>query len=793
MDTLRNLYYMARRFRVATVLNAVGLTVALVAFYLFMTQVVYNHEYNRALTHSERLYRLEFQSMWDDHDWQPNANRMFAECVERLPQVESLGFVQMWEGGFRFVKEGTEMEMPAKGCSDGFVRTMAPLCLSGELDWKEDDRHGIILPRSMALQYFGEVDVAGRRMMRDNGDSVLVRGVYEDFPANTLAKNMAYWNIGDENKDNFSNFNYQCYVRLRAEVDTVGLDETISHGCYDVMKQTAIAQGMGDELEEEEKNEDFQINLHLRPLHETYFSGVDPATDRGNRSVDLILRLACVMVIVVGSINFLNFMLAEAPMRVRSVNTRRILGSPLWQLRLSLVGEALLVGVGVFVLAMAVMHLLSEWPYLRELAAGSIALKDHLWLMGATLAVALLMGLVAGVYPAWYVTSFQPALALKGSFGLTPRGKRLRTGLIALQLVIACVMVVYLGILGLQSRLIYRSDYGFEKDEVLYCAIWDILDKKEALRSEVLKLTGVEEVSFSEFVIGTQDTYMGWGRGDDEHQVSFVCMPCDWRYLRTMGIEVEEGRDFQEHDQDVYIINHRMKEACDWVELDKPLLKDEGPVVGVCSNVRYASVRVDRGATNLAFYIMGPKFAEWGDQLNKINIRVGKNIDKIAVMRQVKALADSMNEGKEHDVYFLDQLLQRTYEDEFRFMRQVLLFSFLTLVVTLIGIFCLTLFETEYRRKEIGIRKIMGSTTAQVLRLFLGRYAAITACVFLVAAPLAYLIGSRWLQNFAERTPIYWWLFPLALAAVSLVTLGTVALQSLRAANENPINSIKNE
>jgi putative ABC transport system permease protein len=432
---------------------------------------------------------------------------------------------------------------------------------------------------------------------------------------------------------------------------------------------------------------------------------------------------------------------------------------------------------------------------MAEMTTGSIALNDHIGLILITLIIAIVIGIVASVYPAMFVTSFQPALAIKGSFGLTPKGRKLRTSLITLQLIVSCIMVVYLGILLLQSRFIFHSDYGFEKDEVLYAEVWDIRDmnKQDALRSELLRLTGVEEVGYSQFAIGTQDSYMGWGRGDGEHQVMFTCLPCDWRYLRTLGIKIEEGRDFNEHDQDVYIINRHMKDACDWMEIDKPILKDNGTLVGVCGNVRYASVRTDRYQTNMAFHIFSDEQVKDWHPLGMVNVRVGKNIDKVQMKQQMKAVIDRLGNGSEHEVFFLDQKLEQTYEDEFRFIRQVVLFSIVCLVITLIGLFCLTLFETEYRRKEIGIRKVFGSSTGEILTMLCRSYVWLLVGSFIVAAPLAWYIGNQWLQSFAERTPIYWWLFPVALLAVATVTLVTIIIQSWRAATENPVNSIKNE
>ena len=151
--------------------------------------------------------------------------------------------------------------------------------------------------------------------------------------------------------------------------------------------------------------------------------------------------------------------------------------------------------------------------------------------------------------------------------------------------------------------------------------------------------------------------------------------------------------------------------------------------------------------------------------------------------------------GAQHepDVKFLDQQLENTYQEEFRFIRQVMVFSVVCLIITLIGVFCMMMFETEYRRKEIGIRKVMGSTTGEILTMLSRRYVWLLIGSFVFAVPLAWYIGNQWLQGFAERTPVYWWLFPLALIAVTLVTLATIIIQSWRTANENPVNSIKTE
>ena len=509
--------------------------------------------------------------------------------------------------------------------------------------------------------------------------------------------------------------------------------------------------------------------------------------------MDLVLRFACLLIMVIATVNFLNFTLAAWSMRIRSVNTRRILGSRLSILRMQLVAETVMTMIMAWGIGVVLIYLLCQWPFIHEIIVGSIWPKDHLLLLLATLGASIVMGIAAGIYPSYYITNFKPAMALKGNFGLTPRGKMLRTALIALQFVVAGIMVVYIGILLLQSRYIFNSDYGYCKNEILYAKVGDLLSHKEALRTEALGLSGVEEVSYSQFAIGTSDTYMTWGRSDSEHQVTYVCLPCDWRYPRTLGVKITEGRDFSEHDQDTYIINQAMKSQNNWIEMDKPLLKNNGTVVGVCEDVRFASLRVDRSKTAMAFYIMGPEYDDWGDQLSTMNVRVKAGVDKLAVKKQLENILNQMNNDRDHEVRFLDSDLQKLYEEEFRFVRQILLFSIIALIVTLIGVFCLTMFETAYRRQEIGIRKILGATSQNVVSMLLRHYMILATGAFIVAAPLAAWMGSMWLTNFSERTPIYWWLFPLALLLTGGVTLLTVAIQAWRAATENPIRSIKTE
>lgn len=794
---------MARRFKVATALNLIGLIVAFAAFYLLATQVDYMQSYNRGIANYERIYRVEGM-MNANSKWGINVSRPILEFIGQMPQVEGLTLRSSGSWGLDFRVGETTLNAPTTSCTHKPFDAVKARCIDGELEFKDGtENFDIIIPASLAQKLFGKENVAGRYVFI-NKDSLRIRGVYEDFPANSSMGNLVYTDMGNNQKNNWGEWSFLGYVLLHEGVDGEALlndfSNQIRKELYGKLKGDAGKNGYDMDTEEGKKRfeNDFKeafgvLNYRLRPLSETYFSGVSPNYDKGNPAVFTVLRLACVLIILIALINYLNFILAESPMRIKGVNTRRVLGESVTSLRLGLVAESVLLSLIACILALGLVYVVTQEP--TELLQGSLALGDHLWLVVLTVVLAVTIGVVAGAYPAWFATSFAPALALKGSFGLTPKGRQLRTILVGLQLFISLLLTSYIGILYLQSHYIYNSDYGYDKDELLFAYLPNELkEKKDALRTELMQLSGIEDVSYSRFVLGSSDGYMSWGRNDDEGRVvTFYCLPVDWHYMNTLGIKIVEGRAFNEHDGDVMILNEAARKQWDWVQIDKPYIKYGEPVVGICENIRFGSTRIDRTAEPLAFIIFGENYKEWGDQLGVVNIHVGANVDKIAMRQRINALLQKMSNSADVEAKFLDQQLENLYQDEFRFIRQVLWFAAVCLIITLIGVFCLTMFETEYRRKEIGIRKVMGSSTKEILLMFCRHYVLLLLVSFVVAAPVAYYIGSQWLQGFAERTPIYWWLFPLALLIVGVITMATVVAQCWRTANENPVNSIKNE
>jgi len=437
---------------------------------------------------------------------------------------------------------------------------------------------------------------------------------------------------------------------------------------------------------------------------------------------------------------------------------------------------------------------------LQKLVQGSFLLQDNLWLVGITLLISIVVGLLAGAYPSYYVTSFPPALVLKGSFGLSPKGRVLRTSLICLQFVVPSFMLVIgVGIMYLQSYLIFHTDYGFDKDEVMVVPTApDTRNHADAIDADLRKIPGIEGASLAQSVLGCNDSYQTWGRGEGDKHMTFTCIFVDWRFLSVMGIDIVEGRNFRQTDGDVFIFNESAKKKYPWLAVDKPINDEDMPVVGFCEDIKYATLRVDDSQQPIAFLVptRDGYYSKGGDWRNYLLVRVAKGVDKREAKEKVLETVlkyEHDNELEVSDLRYVDDVLEESYHQERLFTQQILLFSLLAILISIIGVFGLTMFESEYRRKEIGIRKVFGSSTKEILMMFWRRYLYILLGCFVVAAPIGYLVGQHWLEGFAVRTAISPLLFVVSFLLITLITMLTVTYQSWKNANENPINSIKTE
>lgn len=788
---------MFRRYRLATLLNLLGLGVAVATFYLFMTQVIYNRTYNHNIHDHEHMYRLEIYGGLFGEDWGCNICRPFVTLLKEIPQVKDATYISPYINKTDAKVGNRTINVPLINMGKPGIEFFTGKLLSGSSKTCGDG-HNVIVSRSTAEKMFGTANAAGKTFEGENGDgsktTVTVVGVSEDMPDNCTLPNGVYICENERGLNDWSEWSYNIYMLLDDGANPNKVERAIKLA---FMKANGVS-------EKDEKKFDKEVNMKIRitPVDDIYFSGVGPK-DRGNRNLVGVLTVASVFVLFIAMLNLLNFSLSEIPMRMRGINTRRVMGASVGSLRLKMIMENVMFAFVALLIGILLVVAFQRNESCMKLVSGDIHFASHIVLAAIMAVSALVVGALSAVVPAFYSTSFTPAMVLKGSFGLSPRGRRLRMAIMAVQFCLAFALTIYIGVMSSQSSYIFNSDYGFNKNEVFYTWLSEEAQtKKDAVRAELKKLPFVESVGFAQNAIGTSDGYMGWGRGDGDHHMALQVLPCDYEYLRTMQLKIVEGRDFRESDMKTgaYVLNKAAMAQYKWLVVGDSIGRQSNwgsqsnyNIVGVCNNFKLKSMRCDNSNVAVAFIIFGPDMAQWGDRCGQVFVRVAKNQDKIEAKRRIAEVLNRLDGSQKYEMKFLDDDLQQTYVEEFRFISQVKLFAIICIIITIIGVFSLTMFETEYRRKEIAIRKVMGSSVGSVVRLFAMRYALPLVVAFVVAAPVGWWLSNSWLQSFAEHTPIHWWLFPLSFVLVSAVVVITVIIQSWRVATANPVESIKTE
>ena len=786
---VRNFTSIFKKFVTANLLNLLGLSLAFASFFVIMTQVNYDLSYNKSFTEHENLFRMTWKLGPGNEDYGTTLPRPVVErLAEASPHITGYGIDNGWTNFDQFVIGDNEFSLTLNYGINDFLSVFKPTVITGNIEGL-NQRRNIVLPRSEAMRLFGTTDVVGQTIKYKWEDDVYynVCAVIEDYPENNFFHGQCF--IGQNyNADSYNNWNYDAYIRVDDAKNLPTVQETLRKMTIEIFKEKY-------NLTTQEEEDALQVIF--TNVADAHFSKDLDKSAPGKSSVYLLICFS-LLIVVIAAVNFMNFTLAETPMRIRSINTQKVLGATAAKLRASLLVEAVIISLIAFMVALVIVYLARDFG-LQELVQASILLQDHPVLIAITLALSIGVGILAGAYPSYYVTSFPPALVLKGSFGLSPKGRVLRSVLICLQFVVSFILVIGVGIMYLQSYFIYHTDYGFDKEEVLVVpATPATRDGIDVVNTELQKISGVEMASLEQNVLGSRDSYMQWGRGNGDKHMNFTCILVDWRFLSVMGIDIVEGRNFRETDGDVYIFNESAKKQYPWLTAGEPITDDDYPVVGFCKDIKYSTMRVDDSELPIAFLVPSPNGEWWnnGYWRSHVIVRVSKGVDRREIKQKVLNVVNNIEKEYTLDLstlYYIDEVLERSYQQESLFTKQILLFSLLAILISIIGVFGLTMFESEYRRKEIGIRKVFGSSTAEILQMFNKRYLYILLGCFVVAAPVGYLLGQHWLEGFAVKTTISPLVFLVSFLLVTLITMLTVTYQSWKNASENPVNSIKTE
>lgn len=780
---VRNFLSVVRRFRVATLLNVVGLSVAFAAFIILMMQVLYDWGYDRSHTKADNVYRVGL--IFPQQGNQVIHCRPFTEAFRNSsPHVREGGIFFFLSSEYAITVNRKEDKVSfttqAFSVSPGYIRIFDFDLVEGKADALEIPGT-VLIPESMARKLFEGEDAVGQQFT-ENGQPATIGGVYKDFPDNTIVRNGVYRGISqDQDLDNWQSRNYQFYLLLD---NTKARDEIIAnfkahfhHEQYDWNT----------------------VDIRLTPLTDIHYETdalYDSVADKGSRTVVLILFTISLLIVAIAGINFTNFSNAIVPMRIKSINTQKVLGSSDCLLRWAIWIEAMLISLVSFLLSLILVRWVS-FTWIGEMVSADMALEKHILLLLCTGVLAVLVGFLAGIYPARYITSFEPALVLKGSFGLSPSARKMRNALVGIQFVFSYVLVIAALFIYLQNRYMRTSPLGFDREQVVTVRLNGPLGSHARLLSNQLKNTSsVQDVSFADALLSGGDQYYTWGRGYRDEGIFFVPLTVTSNFLKLMNIPTMAGRDFRQEDAQTaggaYIFNQM---ACaqynmvagEYITGNAGFETEPAVIAGFIDDIKFSSFRKE--VSPMAFYVAPEK--DFYAQYAYIKLKAGINMHE-AVSSIHKTFA-SVTPDYPVEIVFYDTVLAHLYKREQSLGSLISLFSLIAVFISIVGVFGLVIFESEYRRKEIGLRKVHGALVSQILSMFNKTYIRILMICFVLAAPVAYYGVEKWLENFAYKVPLYGWVFAVAFVLVAFITLATVTFQNWHCANENPVKSIKCE
>ncbi|MBR2443722.1 MAG: ABC transporter permease, partial [Rikenellaceae bacterium] len=793
---IRNFLTLLRRYTTSSVLNIVGMAVAFAAVYLIAVQVKFDLSYNRVIPNSERIYRLEYPG-WDNemNRWDIWWNRQYPDKLAAIcPEVEAAGSIGVmphsrYQDEYSIKRNATieNFTISVAGAEPEGLAVFPFEMLAGRLeDLKTED--DLIISESTAKRFnlsVGDGLYYGRGAQ--NGAIRTIVAIYKDFPKpSSLSMPMGYVLLEPQEQTSENDWQDTYYIRLQKGTD---VEEIEQH-----MAQFVVDEGRKNGLSEEElKLEMARVTPRLTPINELYFIDDAPVEGyRGSRTTTYTLIAIAVLILVISFINFVNFFFALIPSRIRAVNNYKIFGAPTWKLRLNFLFETVgLILVSLFV-ATIIVILFADTP-LKEYISTSVAINVNWLLAGAIALGVILFGVVVSLYPAWYITKFSPAFVIKGDFSASKSGRILRYTLVGVQYTISIALIICSIFVYRQHQYMLSCNMGFDRENLLSVEVpWEAVNpdvegyqldytKRDILLDRLTQNPQIKGVAFGDIQL-VSNAEGAWSRPlDGGDPVSFMIHGVSWNFLKVMGIEIVEGRDFLPSDEDTdtgaMIFNQTS------VEKYGLTLESKIPghvhslyanIVGFCKDFNFKSANWN--IEPFAFIVHG----HYGWSMPRhtyIRTVAGADIAEVRkfVFDTLMEIAPNADPEK-IKIQFFEQELELLYQVEDKLSTLVTLFSFLSIVISIIGVFGLVLFETQYRRREIGIRRVHGASVGEILSLFNRKYLYIVAACSAVAIPVSYYIIDSRMQQYVYRTPMSWWVYALAVGVILLITIVTVSL-----------------
>lgn len=659
--------------------------------------------------------------------------------------------------------------------------------------------YSVVLCKSMADKYFPNQNPIGQRLIFNDNPKlpIVIGGVMQDFPSTSHVQyrgfislaGLSFWN-GEQQQWTASN--YQIYLQLKPHVNIAAFDKKITTDVLDKYMMPAMIANGQKNVQDAFKN----ARLYLQPVTNIHLHSYNIDEDNvkhGDIRYIYLFAAIAVFILILACINFLNLSTARSANRAKEVGVRKVVGSGRINLIKQFLTESMLYSfLSFFIGALIAIAVL---PVFNKISGTQLSIPwNEWWLLPSLMASAFIIGLMAGLYPAFYLSYFKPINTLKGNLSLGSKNAELRSTLVVFQFAISIILLIGTAVIYKQMQYILNSKIGFDKDEVVMIQGANVLkDQTASFKNELLRLPVVKNVSVSDFLPVDNskrngNTFWKEGSQNDESSIQTQHWVVDENYIPTLGMKLLEGRNFSTSmgmDSQATIINKAMTDRLGYKDPIGQKVTNGGEhltIIGVVDNFYYESVKQQ----------VRPLLMVLGNSNSVISVKVNAADMKPALTSIEKVWKDFLpHQAMRYD--FLDQSYAAMYADVQRMQYIFTGFSILAIIVACLGLFALSAFMAEQRSKEMGIRKVLGASITNLFTLLTGNFMKLILISLAIAIPVSWLLMNKWLQDYAYRIHITWGVFALAGVTILFIALITICFQAIKAAIANPVNSLRSE
>jgi putative ABC transport system permease protein len=794
-----------------TILNIVGLAIGITCCLLIFQYVAFERSYDNFETNADRIVRLRLDSYQQGKlAWQSATSYpAFGPTMKKdYPEVED--YCRLIDADILLSNDARNVKFKEeKGyfADPSFLSMFNVKMIKGNPKTSLDAPDKILLSETTAKKYFGNEDPLGKRLIDRDPNytrTFEVTGVFKEFPSNshlvinhlvsysTLGSiNRFYGDTSNATETSFGWYDFYIYLKLRPGTDAKKLESKFPAFCEKYINSR-----------EWNKTNNVRDEIHIIPLQDIhlYSNYNQEAEVNGNGQSVSFLFLIAFLIIGIAWINYINLATARSMERAKEVGVRKVLGAIRSNLVRQFLIESFALNLITFLFAIGCVYLLAHWfnQFTGRAVHTGFSLPNDFWLGFITL---FLSGsLLSGIYPAFVLSGFQPVTVLKGLFKNSSSGQILRKSLIITQFATSVVLIAGTIIVYQQVDYMRKQNLGVNIDQTLVLrgaeSITDSVYQNifQPFKTELLKVPGVKNVAASTSVMGKEIYWTNDSRrlGPNNKSVTLYNLGIDYDFIPSFGLKLIAGRNFSKDfktDEKGVLLNEKAAQLLGFTDYNKAVTElivsrgDTVKLLGIVANYHHQGLQ--KAIDPMIFRLVPNSRDAYSVKIESRNIQ--STIISVQKKWNKYFPADPFN------YFFLDDNFNQQYNADRLFGKVFGLFAFLAILIACFGLLGLSAYNVLQRTKEIGIRKILGASTQNLLFLLSKDFLLLVLLAFIIATPVAWWIMHNWLQGFAYRINIYWWVFAVAGIAALLIALLTISFQAMRAALANPVKSLRTE